>query len=241
MGGKNPTIRASRHDYPGTHSSPVRRPSQVGKAGKDEQDLQNVVNLFRLPFRETKNRASDDALVRAAQGGDRKAFDSLFQMYHLELRRFMARRIPEGDVEDVLQETWLAAWTALPGYDRRSKFKTWLYALSLNKCRDHHRTKKRTEPMPEDFLEGALDSTDIQKQTENKQTAAAVLEAVSPTQREVLELYYFAELTLPEIATTLNRNLNTVKYQFYRGHVQAGEFLQRQGRAPMNQGASICR
>jgi DNA-directed RNA polymerase specialized sigma24 family protein len=35
-----------------------------------------------------------------------------------------------------------------------------------------------------------------------------------------LELYYYAELNLPEIAQVLNRNLNTVKYQFYRAHTQ---------------------
>lgn len=163
-------------------------------------------------------------------------------MHHLDLRRFIARRIPEGDLEDVLQETWLAAWTALPGYDRRSRFKTWLYALSLNKCRDHHRTKKRTEPISDELAAGAADTTDIQRHTENKQTAAAVLEALSPSQREVLDLYYFAELTLPEIARVLNRNLNTVKYQFYRGHVQAGEFLQKQGVGPVgeSEGARRC-
>ena len=45
-------------------------------------------------------------------------------------------------------------------------------------------------------------------------------------QREVLEMYYFAELTLPEIAGLLDRNLNTVKYQFYRAHTQVAEQLQ---------------
>ncbi len=44
-------------------------------------------------------------------------------------------------------------------------------------------------------------------------------------QREVLELYYYAELTLPEIAAALGRNLNTVKYQFYRAHALAAEGL----------------
>jgi RNA polymerase sigma factor (sigma-70 family) len=44
------------------------------------------------------------------------------------------------------------------------------------------------------------------------------LRTLPEAQREVVELYYYAELTLPEIATSLNRNLNTVKYQFYRAH-----------------------
>mgnify|MGYP000663316504 CR=1 FL=1 len=192
-----------------------------------------MVNLFRLPFRETKGHASEDALVRAARRGDRHAFDALVQMFQLELRRFIARRVPAGDLEDVLQETWLAAWTALPNFDRRSRFKTWLYALSLNKCRDHHRHLKRIEPTQDGLSDGAIDDSDIQKQTEDRQTASALLGSLTPSQREVLELYYFADLTLPEIARVLSRNLNTVKYQFYRGHAQAGEFLRGQGFAPV--------
>ena len=53
-------------------------------------------------------------------------------------------------------------------------------------------------------------------------------------QREVLDLYYWAELTLPEIARALNRNLNTVKYQFYRGHD-----LVAQGMAGMERMAAV--
>jgi len=45
-----------------------------------------------------------------------------------------------------------------------------------------------------------------------------MLAQLTDTQREVLELYYFSQLNLPEIARALNRNLNTVKYQFYRAH-----------------------
>jgi len=42
---------------------------------------------------------------------------------------------------------------------------------------------------------------------------------------ETTTLYYYAELTLPEIAEALGRNVNTVKYQFYRAHAQAADGL----------------
>lgn len=53
---------------------------------------------------------------------------------------------------------------------------------------------------------------------EARETVRIVVDTLPTAQREVLDLYYWAELTLPEIANVLNRNLNTVKYQFYRGH-----------------------
>ena len=51
-----------------------------------------------------------------------------------------------------------------------------------------------------------------------KQSVRSVLTLLASEQREVVEMYYYAELSLPEIAVALERNLNTVKYQFYRAH-----------------------
>jgi hypothetical protein len=53
-----------------------------------------------------------------------------------------------------------------------------------------------------------------------REAVKVVLSRLPDAQREVLALYYFAELTLPEIATALNRNPNTIKYQFYRANAQ---------------------
>ena len=85
-------------------------------------------------------------MIRAALEGDKGSFDALVERYDAGLRAFLGRRLAMPELDDVVQETWLAAWTALPSFDRRSRFKTWLYALSLNKCRDHHRARRRVGP-----------------------------------------------------------------------------------------------
>lgn len=56
-----------------------------------------------------------------------------------------------------------------------------------------------------------------------------LLAELEETQREVIELYYYAQLTLAEIATVLERNLNTVKYQFYRAHSELLAAVGREG------------
>jgi len=53
---------------------------------------------------------------------------------------------------------------------------------------------------------------------EAREAVRTIVDTLPPAQREILDLYYWAELSLPEIARVLGRNLNTVKYQFYRGH-----------------------
>lgn len=173
---------------------------------------------------------SEQALVVEAQGGSRRAFDALARVYTPLLRRFLASRVSASVVDDVLQDMLLAAWTGLPAYTRRSRFKAWLFAIAVHKCTDHYRQRGRSAndvPLEQaDFLPIAPDGrTDAYTAIEQQMDVRGALDLLPPEQREVLELYYFAELSLPETANALGRNLNTVKYQFYRAHTLAGEHL----------------
>jgi RNA polymerase sigma-70 factor (ECF subfamily) len=162
----------------------------------------------------------DRELVTAARQGNRQAFDRLTAGHQARLRGFIARRVGAEAVDDVLQDTLLACWTALPRFDHRSGFKAWLYGIATHKCIDHGRKRGRMKlesPLAE-APDGWQSPEALYAAAELRETVRQVLERLPDTQREVVELYYYAELTLAEIATALGRNLNTVKYQFYRAH-----------------------
>jgi RNA polymerase sigma-70 factor, ECF subfamily len=167
---------------------------------------------------------SDDQLVRAARGGDRTAFDALVARHGRDLERFLGKKVGRAELEDLVQETWVAAWGGIRGFDGSCRFRTWLFGISLFKVRDHYRQKAlsqeeiRAEPPAR--LDPAFGRTDL------RTTVQGALAALTDAQREVLELYYFVDLTLPEVARVLNRNLNTVKYQFYRAHAVVAEELE---------------
>ena len=172
-----------------------------------------------------RDRAEDDA-VTAAQHGDRRAFDALVQTHEKLLRGFLTRRAGAEAVEDVLQETWMAAWMALPNFTRQSRFKAWLFSIALHKAQDHHRARGRApaEALSEE-AEAALTAPDVYAAIDLKHAVQAALARLPLAQREVLEMYYYADLTLPEIADALQRNQNTVKYQFYRAHALVADGL----------------
>jgi len=67
--------------------------------------------------------------------------------------------------------------------------------------------------------------SDAYRAVELRETIQAALKSVPDEQREVLELYYYAGQTLAEIGQALGRNLNTVKYQFYRAHIHVEKEL----------------
>jgi RNA polymerase sigma-70 factor, ECF subfamily len=173
---------------------------------------------------------AEERRLRAARAGDRAAFDMVMRSHEQELRGFLSRKVSTEDVDDLLQDTWLAAWVALPSYDGRGRFKSWLYKLAIHKFQDHLRDKYRSvQQVQVDTIADSWPSpSDAYAAADLRDSTRALLESLSPAQRDVVELYYFAELTLPEIARALDRNLNTVKYQFYRAHAQAAEKLAEQ-------------
>jgi RNA polymerase sigma-70 factor (ECF subfamily) len=130
-----------------------------------------------------------------------------------------------------MQEVLVAGWSALPAFNGRSRFKAWLFGIAMHKCADFHRAAGRDRlDSSVELQEGmSIMSTetldDWSADIDRKEAVAGALAKLPANQREVLEMYYYAELSLPEIATTLGRNLNTVKYQFYRAHAQAAETL----------------
>lgn len=171
----------------------------------------------------------ESRFLTAASEGDPLAFEELVRTYDTEVRRFVLSKVNSEAVDDVMQEIWIAAWSALPRYDRRGRFRTWLYAVALNKCYDHYRSSKNEKRLVSlDHADSAESPMSIEADLLLTDSVRQMVDRLTQHQREVVELYYFAQLTLPEIASALNRNLNTVKYQFYRAHAELLESAQQE-------------
>jgi len=170
---------------------------------------------------------SEGRLVRAARARDSDAFADLMQRYAPALRRFAARRVPAKDCEDVLQDTWIAAWEGISSFDDNSKLRTWLFSICYHKIQDHWRREHRVPAAADSFdaEAGAAYFPAAFKQVDLRESLRGFWEGCSADQRELLRLYYSDGLTLREISQLLARNLNTVKYQFYRVHEQANRSL----------------
>ncbi len=168
---------------------------------------------------------TESALLVRARRGNREAFDGLVRLHEPMLRRFLSRQNLSDGLEDVLQEAFLAAWIALPGFEPRVRFKTWLYRIALNKAMDAHR--RTLDIVPLDEL--ALPAADVWDRVESALWVRELLAELPDLQRLILELYYFDDLTLEETALVLDRNLNTVKYHFYKAHTRAFRLRAAQG------------
>ena len=93
-----------------------------------------------------------DLLLDRARSGDEQAFAELTEPFRRELHVHCYRILGSlQDAEDALQETLLAAWRGLEGYEQRASLRTWLYRIATNRCLNSLRATDRRPPMEADF------------------------------------------------------------------------------------------
>src|SRR3954453_13468293 len=103
-------------------------------------------------------RVTEQTLA-SARGGDEAAFRELTDPYRRELQLHVYRIVGSvQDAEDLLQETLLAAWRGLAGFEERASVRSWLYRIATNRTLDALRSSDRRtgwlEPYPDVLLEG---------------------------------------------------------------------------------------
>src|ERR671924_523212 len=96
---------------------------------------------------------TDEELVALSMDGDTDSFNQLILRWERPIYALAYRVIGrEEDARDVVQETFLRAYRALPGFKGQAKFSSWVYRIALNLCRDWIRRQRRTPvvQLPED-------------------------------------------------------------------------------------------
>lgn len=89
-------------------------------------------------------KGDDNALAQAAAGGDRAAFSALLERHYDFIHRVAYRWCGNAeDAEDITQDVCIKLGSAIAGFKGRSAFTSWLYRITLNAVRDHHRRQSR--------------------------------------------------------------------------------------------------
>src|SRR5512136_2315486 len=103
---------------------------------------------------------TDEELVARSIAGDTDSFNQLILRWERPIYALAYRQLGrEEDARDVVQDAFLRAFRALPGFKGEAKFSSWLYRITLNLCRDWMRRERRapiaTAPEGVDLIEPA--------------------------------------------------------------------------------------
>jgi RNA polymerase sigma factor CnrH len=173
----------------------------------------------------------DDALIAAALGGDNAAFSTLMGRHKEGLYRFVRRYVGDADESfDLVQESFVAAWSALNTFERGRSFPVWLRRIALNKCRDWSRRRAVRRFF---FAAAPLEAADRMPATPGndapQEARLATLDqaiAALPAQlKEPLLLTVFEELSQAEAATLLGISAKAVETRVYRSKQKLREAL----------------
>lgn len=176
------------------------------------------------------NREIDQQLVERAQGGDKRAFGLLVDKYQRKLGRLLSRLIRDpAEVEDVVQESFIKAYRALPSFRGDSAFYTWLYRIGINTAKNYlvamGRRPQATGDIEiedaENFEGGNELRTMDTPETEllSKEIAQTVNDTVAGLPEELrtaITLREIEGLSYEEIATMMDCPIGTVRSRIFR-------------------------
>ena len=161
---------------------------------------------------EPDHAAEDARLVLRARDGDAAAFSRLYERYARMIHGMLLARVSRLDVEDLVQDVFLAAWRRLDNLRDPAAFGGWLSMIARNRATDFHRSSIEAVELP-DTLE-AHDATAAGPE------ASAVLETIRQlpeAYRETLILRLVEGMTGPEIAVRTGLTAASVRVNLHRG------------------------
>jgi RNA polymerase sigma-70 factor (ECF subfamily) len=171
---------------------------------------------------------TDEELVARSIRGDAESFNQLILRWERPIYALAYRTIGrEEDARDLVQETFLRAFRALPGFRGQAKFSSWLYRIALNLCRDWIRRERRAPvvqaPEGVDLLDMAAAAEpseaieDLVARRDTTRLVEALMATLPAEQRTAIILKEYHGLTFQEIAELMGCPLSTVKTRLYQG------------------------
>ncbi len=176
------------------------------------------------------DRETDRMLVERVQAGDKQAFGLLVTKYQRKLARLVSRMVRDpAEVEDIVQDSFIRAYKALPNFRNDSAFYTWLYRIGVNTAKNwlvtHGKRAQLTSTTDGDEAEN-YDEPELLRNNETPErllmtkqigeTVNAVVETLPEDLRIALTLREMEGLSYEEIADVMDCPIGTVRSRIFR-------------------------
>ena len=176
---------------------------------------------------------SDETLVAQIAQRDKRALQSLYSRHHVRIYRFALRFLnDEAAAEDTVSEVFIDVWRQAERFEGRSQVTTWLLAIARNKALSLLR-RRSSEELDDEVAEFIEDPSDNPEVAMLKSQRASVLQdcltQLSPAHREIVDLVYYHEKSVEEVAEIISVPANTVKTRMFYARKRIGELMAAKG------------
>jgi RNA polymerase sigma-70 factor, ECF subfamily len=176
---------------------------------------------------------SDEALISRIAGGDRLAMQVLFARHHVRVYRFVLRLVGNpATAEDLISEVFLDVWRQAAKFEARSSASTWLLAIARFKALSALR-RRPDEELDDETAAAIEDLSDNPEVTAQKKDKSAILRkclmGLSLEHREIIDLVYYHEKSVEEVAGIVGIPEATVKTRMFYARKKLSELLKAAG------------
>ena len=176
---------------------------------------------------------SDEVLIARIAGGDRLAMQVLFARHHVRVYRFVLRLVRnDATAEDLISEVFLDIWRQAGKFEGRSAVSTWMLSIARFKALSAMRKRQDTE-LDDETAERIEDQADDPETALAKKDKGALLRqcltALSAEHREIVDLVYYHEKSVEEVAGIVGIPEATVKTRMFYARKKLSELLKEQG------------
>jgi RNA polymerase sigma-70 factor (ECF subfamily) len=176
--------------------------------------------------------ASDEVLIGRIADGERLAMQVLFARHHVRVFRFVLRLVRnEAAAEDLVSDVFLDVWRQAGKFEGRSAASTWILSIARFKALSALRRKGERE-LDEATAETIVDEADDPQVEMEKKDKSEILRktiaSLSAEHREIIDLVYYHEKSVEEVAKIVGIPEATVKTRMFYARKRLGELLKAQ-------------
>jgi RNA polymerase sigma-70 factor, ECF subfamily len=176
---------------------------------------------------------SDDVLIGLVARNDKDAMRTLFARHHVKVFRFVLRMVNnEATAEDVVNDVFLDVWRHASRFEGRSQVTTWILGIARFKALTALRQHTFDE-LKDEVAEAIEDLSDTPEVIEHKKQCGAILheclKELSPAHREVVDLVYYHQQTIEDVAAIIGVPANTAKTRLFYARKHIAQLMAARG------------
>jgi RNA polymerase sigma-70 factor (ECF subfamily) len=190
-------------------------------------------DIAQRSLRPAVQDSSDEALIALMADGDKRAMQVLYARHNVRVYRFIIRLTSNPSLaEDLVSEVFLDAWRQAATFESKSQVSTWLLAIARYKALSALR--RRTDDHLDDQMAASIEDTADSPETavgikDRNSIVQKCLIQLSPAHREVIDLVYYHEKSVDEVAQIVGVPPATVKTRMFYARSKLADLLKGAG------------
>jgi RNA polymerase sigma-70 factor (ECF subfamily) len=175
----------------------------------------------------------DETLLESIAAGDRFALQVLFHRHNVRVYRFVLRLTGNAaTAEEIVSEVFLDVWRRAATFQAKCQATTWLLTIARHKAISALRRRSKA-PLDDDKAAAVPDPSDdadtVRERRDRRKLARACLTRLSPLHREIIDLVYYHEKSVDEVARIVGAPKSTVKTRMFYARSHMAKLLKAAG------------